>query len=71
MGRTFFALFHLALLLGLLAYGLILLFQRETNRGFTILAVLGLYYALVLHKAVLTEIERKRRLKKNSDSRRP
>jgi len=68
MGRTLFAVFHLALLLGLLAYGLVLLFQGKTNRGITILAILGLYYAIVIHKAVLAEIERKRRLKKKSDS---
>jgi hypothetical protein len=64
MGKTIFALFHLALILGLLAYGIVLLVQGQTNRGFTLLGILGLYYALVLHKAVLAEIERKRRLKK-------
>ena len=68
MGRTLFAIFHMALLLGLLAYGLVLLFRGETSRGFTTLAILGLYYAIVIHKAVLAEIERKRRLKKKSDS---
>lgn len=65
MGRTIFALFHLALLLGLAAYALVLLIRGYTTRGFTMLGILGLYYAIVLHKAVLAEIERKRRLKKN------
>jgi len=64
MGKTIFALFHLALIFGLLAYGIVLLVQGQTNRGFTLLGILGLYYALVLHKAVLAEIERKRRSKK-------
>jgi len=63
MGRTIFALFHLALLLGLAAYGIVLLIRGFTSRGFTILGILGLYYALVLHKSVLAEIDRKRRLK--------
>jgi len=67
MGRTLFALLHLGLFLGLVVYGVVLLAQGQSNRGFTILGIMGLYYALVLHKAVLAEIERKRRLKKYGD----
>jgi hypothetical protein len=64
MGRTLFALLHLGLFAGLAVYGVVLLVQGQSNQGFTILGIMGLYYALVLHKAVLAEIERKRRLKK-------
>jgi len=69
MGRTVFALVHLGLFAGLVVYGVVLLTRGETNRGFTILAIMGLYYALVLHKAVLAEIDRKRRLKKSDNPR--
>lgn len=64
MGRTLFALFHLGLVCGLVVYGVVLLAQGHSNRGTTLLGIMGLYYVLVLHKAVLAEIERKRRLKK-------
>jgi hypothetical protein len=68
MGRTIVALLHLGLFAGLIGYGLILLARGETSRGLTVLVIIGLYYALVLHKAVLAEIERKRRLKKETRS---
>ena len=69
MGRTLFALVHFGLVLGLVVYGVVLLVRGESNRGLTILGIVGLYYALVLHKAVLAEIERKRRLKKSDNPR--
>jgi len=68
MSRTIVALLHLGLFAGLIGYGLVLLAQGETSRGLTVLVIIGLYYALVLHKAVLAEIERKRRLKKETRS---
>lgn len=68
MGRTIVALLHLGLFAGLIGYGLILLARGETSRGLTVLVIIGLYYALVLHKAVVAEIERKRRLKKETRS---
>jgi len=68
MGRTIVALLHLGLFAGLIGYGLILLARGETSRGLMVLVIIGLYYALVLHKAVLAEIERKRRLKKETRS---
>jgi hypothetical protein len=67
MGRTLFALLHLGLFAGLVIYGLVLLALGNNGRGFAILGIMGLYYALFLHKAVLEEIERKRRLKKYGD----
>jgi hypothetical protein len=63
MGRTIFALLHLGLFFGLIVYGIVFLVRGESSRGFTILGIMGLYYAFVLHKAVLAEIERRRRLK--------
>lgn len=68
MGGTIVALLHLGLFAGLIGYGLILCARGETSRGLTILGIMGVYYALVLHKAVLAEIERKRRLKKEKRS---
>jgi len=64
MSRTIFALLHLGLFAGLVVYGIVLLARGDSNQGLTLLGIVGLYYALVLHKAVLAEIERKRRLKK-------
>ncbi len=69
MGRTIFALVHLGLFIGLAGYGVVLIARGEGNKGFTILGLIGLYYALVLHKAVLAEVDRKRRLKKSDNPR--
>ncbi|MCX6566227.1 MAG: hypothetical protein NTW38_07360 [Candidatus Aminicenantes bacterium] len=69
MGRTIFAIVHFGLFIGLVVYGVVLLVRGETDKGLTILGIVGLYYALVLHKAVLAEIERKRRLKKSDNPR--
>jgi hypothetical protein len=68
MGRTIVALLHLGLFAGLIGYGLVLLARGETSRGLTILGIMAVYYMLVLHKAVVAEIERKRRLKKETRS---
>ena len=56
----------MGLFLGLVVYGIVFLVRGQSDRGFTILGIMGLYYALVLHKAVLAEIERKRRLKREA-----
>jgi hypothetical protein len=50
-------------------YGFVLLAGGRINRGLTVLGLMGAYYALVLHKAVLAEIERKRRLRKENKTR--
>ena len=67
MGRTIVALVHLGLFAGLVIYGFVLL--AGPTRGLTVLVLMGAYYALVLHKAVLVEIERKRRLRKENKTR--
>ena len=69
MGRTIIALVHLGLFAGLVIYGFVLLAGGRINRGLTVLGLMGAYYALVIHKAVLAEIERKRRLRKENKTR--
>jgi hypothetical protein len=64
-GDTLFALFHFALVLGALGYGLVLTLTGAPKRGAVILAGLAIYYALVLHPPVVREIRRRRALKKN------
>lgn len=56
-----FAFVHLLLLVGFVGYAFYLLFQGDTFRFVIILALLLVYYFLVLHKAVKREIERKRK----------
>jgi hypothetical protein len=68
MGGTIVALLHFGLFAGLIGYGVVLCVRGETNRGLLILGIMGVYYALVLHKAVTAEIERKRLLKKEKRS---
>ncbi len=60
MSDTVFALLHLAVLLAVLAYALLSLFAGNTARGGLLLILLAVYYLLVLHKAVLREIARRR-----------
>jgi len=55
-----FAFVHLILLLGLLGYSLYTLVIGKTGRGLFLLFLLGLYYVLVLHRAVKKEIARRR-----------
>ncbi|MFQ6038408.1 MAG: hypothetical protein ACE5LV_07310 [Candidatus Aminicenantales bacterium] len=64
---TLFAIFHLLLLLGVLAYGVVSLFERNVVRFLLIVGCLALYYFLALHKNVKKEIARK----KKSSSRKP
>jgi hypothetical protein len=56
---TVFALVHLALLIGALAYGVYALAAGHALRGALLLALLVLYYFLVLHAAVRKEIARR------------
>ncbi len=60
VGDTAFALFHLALLVGLLGYAVWSLAAGAYERGGLILGVLALYYILVLHKPVVAEVRRRR-----------
>ncbi len=61
MSDWIFAFFHLFLLLGVVGYTFFSLFQGNTYRFLVLLACLALYYFLVLHKAVMKEIRRKRK----------
>jgi hypothetical protein len=63
LGDYIFAFFHIFLLLLVLGYAVVGLFQRNVLRFAVIMAGLAIYYFLVLHKAVLKEIERKRQAK--------
>ncbi len=56
-----FAFVHLFLLVGVLIYAFVSLFQGNVVRFALLLALLTLYYFLVLHKAVKKEIARKRK----------
>lgn len=58
-----FAFFHLFLLIAVLAYALYSLLQGNILRFALIIALLIVYYFLVLHKSVKKEIERKRKAK--------
>ncbi len=60
MSDTLFALIHLAVLLGILVYAVHSYLAGHASRGILILALLVVYYFLVLHKAVLKEIARRR-----------
>jgi 4-hydroxybenzoate polyprenyltransferase len=63
LGDTTFAVFHLLLLISVAVYAIIGLVQGNTMRFAVIMAGLVLYYFIVLHKAVLKEIDRKRKLR--------
>lgn len=63
LGDTLFALVHLGLLLAAFVYGIVLIFGGQTARGGVILAILALYYVLILHKPVVREISRRREAK--------
>ena len=58
-----FAFLHLFLLVGLLGYAALSLFQGNAVRFLLILACLIGYYFLVLHKNVKNEIKRKKKIK--------
>jgi len=69
LGDTIFALVHLGLLLAIIAYAFVLFVRGETTRGVLIIAILAVYYVLVLHKPVVREIARRRDIKKRGGSR--
>lgn len=60
MSDTLFALIHFAVLLAVLAYAVLSLFTGNVGRGGLLLLLLAVYYLLVLHKAVMKEIARRR-----------
>jgi hypothetical protein len=68
LGDTIFAIVHVIALIAVFVYGLVGLIQRNTGRFAIVCGGLALYYFLVLHKAVIKEIGRKRRLKDSSPS---
>jgi len=70
IGDTIFAIVHVLALLAVFVYGLVGLVQGNTGRFIVIMAGLALYYALVLHGAVVKEIRRKHALKSSSPDRR-
>jgi len=61
MFDTLFALAHLVILIGVLAYGIFSLIAGNVVRGVCLLVVLAVYYLLVLHKPVLKEIARRKK----------
>ena len=63
LGDSIFAVFHLCLLIAIAVYAAIGLIQGNTMRFAVIMVGLVLYYFLVLHKPVLKEISRKRKLR--------
>ena len=63
LNDTLFALVHLGMLLAALVYGVVLIAQGQATRGGLILAILALYYVLILHKPVMKEIARRRSAK--------
>jgi uncharacterized membrane protein len=65
LGNTIFAIVHLILLIAILIYAIVSLALGNARRSVVILGCLILYYALVLHKPVVKEIER-RRIKKSA-----
>ena len=60
MSDTLFALIHLAGLLAVLIYAVYSCLTGSLSRGLLILALLVIYYFLILHKAVRKEIARRR-----------
>lgn len=56
-----FAFVHLLGLVAALIYAVVSFSRGETSRGALLLGFLAVYYILVLHKAVLKEIQRKKR----------
>ncbi|HEK84763.1 MAG: hypothetical protein ACPLZD_02275 [Candidatus Saccharicenans sp.] len=66
-----FALVHLVLYLGLFFISILYLIEGQWWKGIIFLAFLVAYYFLVLHQAVLKEIRRKRKPKKNSRTKKP
>jgi hypothetical protein len=61
MSDTLFAIIHLSALLGIFGYGIWSLVAGNSNRGLILILLLIIYYFLVLHKAVLKEIARRRK----------
>ncbi|MBC7349024.1 MAG: hypothetical protein H5U05_03530 [Candidatus Aminicenantes bacterium] len=64
MWEWVFALVHLVLFLGLLSYSLASLLQGRWLSGLVLLAFMVAYYFIVLHQAVLKEINRKKKKKR-------
>jgi hypothetical protein len=61
MSDTLFAIIHLSALLVILGYGIWSLVAGNSTRGLILILLLVVYYFLVLHKAVLKEIARRRK----------
>ena len=71
LGDTIFAVVHLLLIIAVFVYGIVALVQGNVLRFIVVAAGMAVYYFLVLHKAVLKEIDRKRKLKAEARTRRP
>jgi hypothetical protein len=63
MADLLFAIFHLVALLAVVVYAFISLAHSNIPRFLIIMALLVVYYILILHKAVIQEIRRKRKNK--------
>ena len=64
MFNTLFAFLHLGALLAAVAYAVVLLAQGNVARFGLVMTLLVIYYAALLHPAVMKEIKRKKALKK-------
>jgi hypothetical protein len=71
LGDTIFAVVHLLLIVAVFVYGVAALFRGNVLRFVVVATGLAVYYFLVLHKAVLKEIDRRRKLKAEARTRRP
>ncbi len=66
MADWIFAFFHLFLLIGVIGYAFYsLIVYGNFDRFALIMGCLAIYYFFVLHKPVLREIERRKKLKGN------
>lgn len=63
IGDYLFAIFHLVVLLAIFIYAVVALIQGNAPRFAIIIGCLVIYYFLVLHKPLLKEIDRKRKMK--------
>lgn len=69
MFNTIVAFVHLGALLAALAYAIISLVQGNVPRFGLIIALLAIYYVLLLHPGVKKEIARRKSLKKEGRDR--
>jgi len=62
--QTVVAFVHLGALLGVLAYAIVSLVRGDVSRFGLVIVLLAIYYAFLLHPAVVKEVRRRKALKK-------